>query len=189
MNNTEETHEPTAANPEPHASDESTVEETAAGAPGATEAVQADLDRFRDLALRTQADFENYRKRAVREREDAIKSATATLIERLLPVLDNFEFGLQAARNEGSQAVVVGFEMISRQLADFITESGVEVIDAEGQPFDHNLHDAIKQEASDTVPEGHVLRQLRRGYKYKDRLIRAANVVVSKGADGAEGAA
>ncbi len=145
------------------------------------EAMQADLERFRDLAARSQADFENYRKRSAREREDAIKSANVSLLSRLLPVLDNFELGLQAARGEGSQGVIIGFEMVSRQLHDFMKESGVDVIDAEGEVFDPNLHDALGQEPSDTVPEGSVLRQLRKGYKYKDRLIRPANVYVSSG--------
>ncbi|HWL51409.1 MAG TPA: nucleotide exchange factor GrpE [Chthoniobacteraceae bacterium] len=145
------------------------------------ETMQAELDRFRDLAARSAADFENYRKRVAREREDALKANTSAILSRLLPVLDNFELGLQAARNEGSEGVVIGFEIVSRQLADFMAGSGVEVIDAVGQPFDPNLHDALGQEASDTVPEGEVIRQTRKGYKLKDRLIRPANVFVSKG--------
>lgn len=145
------------------------------------ETMQAELDRFRDLAARSAADFENYRKRVAREREDALKANTSALLSRLLPVLDNFELGLQAARNEGSEGVVIGFEIVSRQLADFMASNGVEVIDAVGQKFDPNLHDALGQEASDTVPEGEVIRQTRKGYKLKDRLIRPANVFVSKG--------
>lgn len=143
--------------------------------------LQADVDRFRDLAMRTQADFENFRKRNARDKEDSIKAANANLLERLLPVIDNFELGLQAAQAEGSKAVVVGFEMVARQLQDFLANSGVEVIDATGQPFDHNSHDALGQEESDTIPEGSVTRQLRKGYRLKGRLIRPANVFVSKG--------
>jgi molecular chaperone GrpE len=143
--------------------------------------LQQDVERFRDLALRTQADFENYRRRAAREKEDAIKFANAGLLERLIPVLDNFDLGLQAARAEGSKGVVIGFEMVSKQLQDFLSSSGVETIEAEGKAFDPNLHEALANEESDTVPEGQVIRQLRKGYKLKDRLIRPANVVVSKG--------
>lgn len=143
--------------------------------------LQVDVDRFRDLALRTQADFDNYRKRAAREKEDAMKFANMKLLENLIPVLDNFELGLQAARAEGSKGVVIGFEMVSKQLQDFLTNAGVEPVEAEGKPFDPNLHEALSHEESDTVPEGQVLRQLRKGYKLKDRLIRPANVVVSKG--------
>jgi len=145
------------------------------------EQLQSDLGRFRDLAMRTQADFENYRKRAIREKEEAIKYANASLIERLIPVIDNFEFGIQAARAEGSQAVLVGLEMVSKQFQEFLASVGVETVDAEGQPFDPNLHEAVGQEASETVAEGSVIRQLRKGYKLRDRLIRPANVFVSKG--------
>ena len=145
------------------------------------EQLQGDMERFRDLAMRTQADFENYRKRAVRDKEEAVKYANAVLIERLIPLVDNFEFGIQAARAEGSQSVLVGLEMVAKQFQEFLTSVGVETIDAEGKPFDHNLHEAVAQEASDTVPEGFVIRQLRKGYKLRDRLLRAANVFVSKG--------
>lgn len=143
--------------------------------------LQADMERFRDLAMRTQADFENYRKRALRDKEEAIKYANASLIERLIPVLDNFEFGIQAARNEGSQAVLVGLEMVAKQFQEFLASVGVEPVEAEGKAFDPNLHEAVGNEASDTVPEGDVVRQLRKGYKLRDRLIRPANVFVSKG--------
>jgi len=143
--------------------------------------LQTDMERFRDLAMRTQADFENYRKRAAREKEDAIKYANTSLLEKLIPVLDNYEFGLQAARAEGNQAILIGFEMVAKQLQEFLSGNGVEVIDAEGKPFDPNLHDALGQEESATVPEGNVIRQIRKGYKLRDRLIRPANVFVSKG--------
>ena len=143
--------------------------------------LQSDMERFRDLAMRTQADFENYRKRAIREKEDAIKYANASLIERLIPVIDNFEFGILAARGEGSQGVLVGLEIVAKQFQDFLTSVGVEAVESEGKPFDPNLHEAVGHEASDTVPEGAVLRQLRKGYKLRDRLVRPANVFVSKG--------
>ncbi len=80
--------------------------------------------------------------------------------------------------------MIIGFEMVAKQLQEFLANSGVETITAEGKPFDPNLHEALGQEESDTVPEGHVVRQLRKGYKLKDRLIRAANVFVSKGKPG-----
>jgi molecular chaperone GrpE len=147
------------------------------------EKLQTDLDRFRDLALRSQADFENFRKRAAREKEDAVRFANLTLLEKLIPILDNFELGLVAARNSPeAKAIVVGFDMVARQLNDFLTQHGVEPINAEGQKFDPNLHEAVSQEASASVPEGNVVRQLRKGFKLKDRLIRPSAVVVSKGA-------
>lgn len=144
--------------------------------------LQADLERFRDLAMRSQADFENFRKRAARDKEDAIKYANAALLERLLPILDNFELGLSAVRNEGSaSSLLTGMEMVAKQLQDFLTQHGVEAVKAEGEKFDPNLHEAVTQEASDTVPEGVIVRQLRKGFKLKDRLLRAAMVTVSKG--------
>jgi len=145
--------------------------------------VQADLDRFRDLALRTQADFENFRKRAAREREEGMRYANVSLIEKLIPIMDNFELGLEAARkDEGAGAILSGLEMVYRQLQELLASQGVEVVEALGQPFDPNLHEAIGQEANAEVAEGIVLRQLRKGFKLKDRLVRPANVIVSKGA-------
>jgi molecular chaperone GrpE len=148
--------------------------------------LQAEADRYKDLALRAQADFDNFRKRAAREKEDAIRYANNSLLERLLPILDNFELGLQAARQAGGNesAIINGMSMVGKQLDDFLRDAGVMPIDATGEKFDPNLHEALGQEASAEVPEGHVVRQLRRGYKLKDRLLRAANVFVSKGAAG-----
>ncbi len=147
-----------------------------------TDTLQIDLDRFRDLALRTQADFENYKKRAAREKQDAIKYANNALIERLLPIIDNFELGLDAARAEGEKSPIFsGMNMVLRQLMDFLSEHGVEAIDATGQQFDPNLHEAIAREPSDKYPEGVVIRQTRRGYRMKDRLLRPSSVTVASG--------
>ena len=147
--------------------------------------LQGDLQRFKDLALRSEADLQNFRKRAAREKEDAIKYANASFLERLIPVLDNFEMGLAAARAEKNSAILSGFEMVAKQFTDFLADSGVQSINAEGQKFDPNIHEAVAQEVSETVAEGIVLRQLRKGYKLKDRLVRPANVIVSKGAGAA----
>jgi molecular chaperone GrpE len=146
------------------------------------EKLQADLDRFRDLALRTQADFENYKKRAAREKEDAIKYANSSLLERLIPIVDNFELGLEAARNEGEASPVFsGMNMVLRQFMDFLSEHGVQPIDAVGQKFDPNLHEAIAHDPSREFAEGIVTRQIRRGYRMKDRLLRPSSVAVSSG--------
>jgi molecular chaperone GrpE len=144
--------------------------------------LQADLDRFRDLALRSQADFENYKKRSAREKEEAIKYANSSLLEKLIAIVDNFELGLEAARAEGEKSPVFsGMSMVLKQLMDFLTDSGLQPIDATGQKFDPNLHEAIAHEPSDKFPEGIVVRQTRRGYKMKDRLLRPSSVVVSSG--------
>lgn len=145
--------------------------------------LQSDLERFKDLALRTQADFENFRKRAAREKEDAVKFSNAGFLERLIPILDNFELGLNAARASAENSpILAGMDMVAKQLNDFLVSSGVEPIFGEGQTFDPNLHEAVAQEASETVPDGIVLRQLRKGFKLRERLLRPATVVVSKGA-------
>ena len=144
--------------------------------------LQADLDRFRDLALRSQADFENYKKRAAREKDGAIKYANSALLEKLIPIVDNFELGLEAARAEGENSPVFsGMSMVLKQLMDFLKENGLQPIDATGQKFDPNLHEAIAHEPSDEFPEGVVVRQTRRGYRMKDRLLRPSSVAVSSG--------
>jgi molecular chaperone GrpE len=146
------------------------------------EGLQADLDRFRDLALRSQADFENYKKRSAREKEEAIKYANSALLERLIAIVDNFELGLEAARGEGEDSPVFsGMSMVLKQLMDFLTEQGLQPIEATGQKFDPNLHEAIAHEPSEQFPEGVIIRQTRRGYRMKDRLLRPSSVVVSSG--------
>jgi molecular chaperone GrpE len=154
-----------------------------AAEPGARLAeMEAELIKYKDAALRAAADLDNYRKRVSRERDESIKYSNAAFLERLIPVLDNFELGLQAARNAPeATAIVDGLSMVYKQLQDFLANSGVETIEAAGQTFDPNLHEALAQEESHDIPEGKVIRQARRGYRLRDRLLRPANVVVSKG--------
>jgi molecular chaperone GrpE len=148
-----------------------------------TEGLQADLERFRDLALRSQADFDNYKKRSAREKEEAIKYANSSLLEKLISIVDNFELGLEAARAESEKSPIFsGMSMVLKQLMDFLADSGLQPIDAVGQKFDPNLHEAIAHEPNNKVPEGSVIRQTRRGYRMKDRLLRPSSVVVSSGA-------
>jgi len=143
--------------------------------------LQADLDRFRDLALRSQADFENYKKRAAREKEDAVKYANSSLLQRLVSILDNFEMGLAAAKTESERSPIYsGMVLVQKQLNDLLEENGLQAIEAEDKKFDPNLHEAIAHEPSPT-PEGTVIRQARRGYRFKDRLLRPARVIVSSG--------
>jgi molecular chaperone GrpE len=144
---------------------------------------QAEAAKLKDLALRARADLDNFRKRSLREKEDAIRYANNGLLEKLLPVIDNFELGLDAARNATDAASVLqGMSMVQRQLQDFIRSQGLEEVPTDGEAFDPNKHDAVSQEFSAEVPEGKVIRQVRKGYKLKDRLLRAASVIVSKGA-------
>jgi molecular chaperone GrpE len=143
---------------------------------------EAEAAKLKDLALRARADLDNFRKRALREKEEAIRYANNGLLERLLPVIDNFELGLDAAKNAADTASILqGMAMVHKQLQDFLKNNGLEEVQAEGEAFDPNKHDAVSQEFSADVPEGHVVRQVRKGYKIKDRLVRASSVIVSKG--------
>ena len=160
------------------------------GAPAADQAdsddpvagLQADLDRFRDLATRSRADFENYKKRSAREKEEAIKYANTSLLEKLVPIVDHFELGLEAVRGEDEKSPIYsGMSLVLKQFQDFLAENGLQPIDAVGRKFDPNLHEAIAHEPSDEVPEGIVIRQTRRGYQLRDRLLRPSAVVVSSG--------
>ncbi len=150
------------------------------------EAAEAEAAKWKDAAMRATADLDNYRKRVARERDEDFKRAQAILLERLLPVLDNFDLGMMEVRKgDPKSPIVVGMEMIERQLKEFMSGSGVEVIETVGAKFDPNLHEAVSQEEDAKAPEGQVIRQLRRGFRLRDRLLRAAMVVVSKGAPAA----
>ncbi len=144
---------------------------------------QEELEKWKDIAARSQADLENYRKRMTREKSEAIQFANRALLETLLPIIDNFDMGLQAAKSaDGEQSVIFqGMAMVFKQIEDFLSDQGVEIISPDGQEFDPNLHEALKQEPSDSIPEGSVIFTMRRGYRLKDRLLRAANVIVSSG--------
>jgi molecular chaperone GrpE len=136
-----------------------------------------------DLLLRTTAEFDNFKKRAARERQEAIRYANETLLQKLIPVLDTFDMALGAAANateSSASSLQTGVNMILSQLRNTLIEAGLEEIDATGKTFDPNIHEAVSQRESAEVPEGQVVQQLRRGYKLRDRLLRPASVVVSK---------
>ncbi len=140
-------------------------------------------DEHWERLLRTTADFDNYKKRAAREKQDAIKYANESLVGKIIPVLDNFEMALAAAQSssaDGLKSLQDGVAMIQTQLKAVLTDAGLEDIDATGKPFDPNLHEAVSQQESKDVAEGHVLQQLRKGYKLRERLLRPATVIVAK---------
>lgn len=145
-----------------------------------TQAAQAgaNWDRY----LRAVADLDNYRKRAAREKGEAAQAAVESLLGKLLPVLDNFEMALTAAADPSTtvESLRSGVTLIQGQLRQALTEAGLEEINALGQPFDPNFHEAVSQLESAEVPESHVLHQLRKGYRLRSRLLRPASVVVAR---------
>ena len=143
---------------------------------------QADAEKWKDVALRSAAELDNFRKRTTRDIQDARSYANADLLRSLIPILDNFEMGLEAARSESEKSMIYqGLSMVRRQLTDFLREQNVEEINAQGQKFDPNLHEAMSQEPSAEYAEGIVVKVMRRGFKLKDRLLRAALVIISSG--------
>ena len=174
----------------------------ASSTPGATEAVlpvepatltpeqlmelktrAAKADEYWERLLRTTADFDNFKKRAARERQDAVKFGNEALMQKLVPVLDHFDMAqaaTQAAQGDAPQSLQAGVAMIYQQLKSALAEAGLEEVDARGKPFDPNLHEAISQQETRDVPEGHVAQQLRKGYRFRERLLRPASVVVAK---------
>lgn len=142
----------------------------------------AKADDHWDRLLRQTADYDNYKKRAAREKQDATKYANESLLQKLIPVVDNFEAALAASNttNASSESLQTGVNMIYTQLKSALADAGLEEIDANSQPFDPNFHEAVSQKETSDVPEGHVVQQLRKGYKLRDRLIRPATVIVAK---------
>jgi molecular chaperone GrpE len=143
----------------------------------------AKADEHWDRLLRTTADFDNFRKRAAREKQEAIRFANESLMEKLLPVLDSFEMALSAANKadaSGLESLQAGIGLVQQQLRSVLADAGLELVDATGKTFDPNLHEAVSQQETKDAPEGHVVQQLRKGYKLKDRLLRPATVIVAK---------
>jgi len=147
------------------------------------EKLKTELAVANEKTLRLQADFENVRKRALRERNEIYRRANEDIMTELLPVLDHLDLALAAGEEvgEGHEAIVDGFKLVSEQLITVMKKFGLEPVDAVGQPFDTCKHEAISQMPSDTVPEGVVMTQTRRGYMLGDKLLRPVQVVISAG--------
>jgi molecular chaperone GrpE len=143
---------------------------------------EAEAVEMKSRWLRSVADMENYRKRIGREKQDIIRSAGASVVESLLPVLDNMKLGLQAAENHPeAKDVTIGFKMVDDQLKRSLSEQGLEELIPDGEKFNPNLHECISHQPSAEVEEDKVIQTVRAGYRLNDRLIRAASVIVSSG--------
>ncbi|BDS06236.1 hypothetical protein NT6N_12760 [Oceaniferula spumae] len=146
------------------------------------EALELEVAKWKDQAIRNAAELDNYRKRMSREKLDAVRYGNQSLLEELLPVLDNFNMGMQAAAQEQGSMLYMGMDMVHKQIGEFLSSQNVEEIPAEPNgAFDPNLHEAISQEPSTEIAEGNIVRVVRKGYRIGERLLRPSNVTVSLG--------
>jgi len=170
-------------------------EETASAAVGAkpaevgagseTEQLKAERDALLDRLARLQAEFDNARKRAVREQQEFREFAAADVIRNFLPILDSFERALKAGGGDSNaNDFRNGVELIYRQFQDALQKIGVQPIPALGQAFDPRVHEAVEMVDTTEVADHHVFDELQRGYKYKDRLLRPAMVRVARNSRG-----
>lgn len=143
---------------------------------------EAEARRWKEAAIRSAADLDNYRKRMARERSEDLRFARAGLLEELLPVFDNFSMGLQMAEQEKDSMIFKGMAMVKGQMEDFLAAQGVKEVPAEGI-FDPNFHEAVAEEEKEGAEDGEILFVKRKGYMLHDRLLRAAAVVVAKSAE------
>lgn len=147
----------------------------------------AEKDELMQTLVRRQADFDNYRKRIERERQDDRRSGAGRLIEDLLPVLDAFERALKAYDDPAYGEYRKGLELMYRQLSDTLVRHGLERIAAAGKPFDPHYHQAIERVESDDHPEGTVLEVLQDGFLFYGRVLRPSMVRVSFSAGHSDG--
>jgi len=148
-------------------------------------ALIAERDDARNQLLRAMAEFDNYRKRVARDADHQKKMATEALVRDLLPVLDNLERALEHCQDR-TTGLAEGVEMVLKQLHGVLAKRGVAPIEALGQAFDPNLHEAMMQTDSATVPADHVAGEFQRGYLLNGRMLRPSRVVVSKGSENME---
>ena len=145
------------------------------------EAAEAASDNNYDLYVRSQAEIDNLKKRYQKEQQGLVKFANESLIKQLLPVADNLEKAIAHSQNETSvDALREGVELTLKGLMDVLEKAGVETIEAIGEPFDPNFHEAVSEMADEGVEAGTVIKDLQKGYTLNQRLIRPSMVVVSK---------
>lgn len=153
------------------------------------ERIKAEAEAARDRLLRAAAEYDNLRKRLEREREEAMKYIAERIVLDIIPILDNLERAIKSAKsdqNKNFDALLQGVEMIHKQMLNVLEKYGVSVIEAQGQPFDPRVHEAIMQIPSPDHPENTVVEEFEKGYMLHDKVIRPAKVIVSKGVEEAE---
>ena len=142
--------------------------------------LQADVNKWKNEYYKVFADMENLKKRLRAEHENALKFVTQEIVSDLLPVVDNMERALGQEMSEEIKGYLKGFDMITTQLVEVLRKNGVEAIEAVGQPFDPNFHQAIMMTNDENYESGIVTEELQKGYKLKDRVIRASLVKVNE---------
>jgi molecular chaperone GrpE len=150
----------------------------AAGADDPLALAQAQRDEYLAMAQRAQADFDNFRKRAARETAAAGVRAKASLATELLPVLDNLERALGSA-GEGEEGLAEGVKLVHSELVAALERSGVKPIEADGEPFDPNVHEALSTRSENGAEAGQVLDVVQKGYRLEGTVLRPARVVVA----------
>ena len=140
---------------------------------------QRERDEYLELARRTKADFENYRKRVARETAEALARGKAELARDLLPVIDNLERALASSKSE-ADALAQGVSMVLEELRAKLAAAGVEPFDPTGEPFDPQLHEALSTQPAEGIEAGTVLETVEKGYRLNGQVLRPARVVVSK---------
>ena len=153
--------------------------EPEAPAPDPLETAIAERDAYLDLAQRVQADFENYRKRAVREQERLVAHAHERLVRELLPILDDLERALEAAERHEEAKLVEGVKLVEQSLRRALAKEGLAEIETEGA-FDPHVHEALLTKPGDGADSGTVLEVVQRGYRVGDRVVRPAKVIVAE---------
>lgn len=143
--------------------------------------LESKVEEINNRLLRSQADFDNFRRRVRLDSEAAQKYRSQSLIEDLLPVLDNFTRALTVeAKDENSQSIIKGMDMVYRQFIDALQKEGLEVIEAQGKEFDPNFHQAVMQVEDENYESNIVVEELQKGYKLKDRVLRPTMVKVNQ---------
>jgi molecular chaperone GrpE len=170
-NRTNDANETAADDPAPAA---------AATAPDPSD-LQRERDEFKDLLLRKSAEFDNYRKRVERDRQSLSDAAAASIIEELLPLVDDLDRALKAEAGSDIESYRRGVELISSKLNDILRKRGVRPIEALGADFDPYYHQAVAHEHAEGKREGEIIEEFRRGYMLGDRLLRPSMVKVAKG--------
>jgi molecular chaperone GrpE len=157
-----------------------TVQETPPAPEAAKPTLEEELAAMKDRYMRLMADFDNFRKRQIREREEWIKRANENLLGDFLPVVDHLDIALSKEK-DATNPFVAGIKMVYDQFVAALEKNNVVPVDAKGQPFNPEWHEALSQVPSETVPANEVIEQFKRGWSLSGRLLRPAQVIVSSG--------